>query len=331
MAAEVIPAGLGSQLVRYGLLITWVAHVVNGALSGFLRLDSPVSILAYAAALAAFLLLTRPGSSTLSPAVAGAAVTATLTSAGLALLFDTLEPRAALAGLTAFVLALLAIRGNLAAAALGAAGMLAQIVAWGARREVPAAEVWIHLGVNGAVAGAGFLCHFLLLTIVRRERGHRRAEARSTLVAQVAQESARLATAELELVRREVAHLLTALRDGAPLGTAALDELAVTEASIRDRIRVPRLQSAGLPQAIRSARERGVSVHLMGHADDERPVISDSLADAVARLLAEQAGGDVTIRTPPDRYEEALTVLISAPDLTTRIAFDADGDIIGRR
>ena len=82
---------------------------------------------------------------------------------------------------------------------------------------------------------------------------------------------------------------------------------------------------------IRRARERGVSVHLMGHADDERPLISGALADAVARLLSEQSAGDVTIRTPPDRYEEALTVLISTSDDTTRIAFDVDGEVIGRQ
>lgn len=331
MATEVIPSGLGTPLVRYGLLTAWVTHVVNGAISGFLRLDTPWSFVAYAAAFVAIVLLTTPNTRPLSPAAAGSTVVATLASAGLALLFDTGEPRAALAGLAAFLLALLAIRGNLPQAALGTVGMLGQIVAWGLRTQVSGAEIWSHLCVNGAVVATGFLCRYLLVRIVERERAHRRAEARSTLAAQVAQESARLAAAELAVVRDEASPLLAALRAGVPFGPADLAELAVTEAAIRDRIRVPRLQSAGIPQEIRRARERGVSVHLMGHADDERPLISGALADAVARLLSEQSAGDVTIRTPPDRYEEALTVLISTSDDTTRIAFDVDGEVIGRQ
>jgi hypothetical protein len=199
-----------------------------------------------------------------------AVVVSTLTATGIALLLDTVKPRVALAGLTAFLLALLAIRGNLAAATVGAAGLLAQIVAWGVRTHVPPTEIGVHLVVNGSVAGLGFLCRYLLIRIVRRERAHRKAAARSTLAAQVAEDSAHLAADELAVVRSEVSPLLAALRDGVPLDSAALAELAVTEAAIRDRIRVPRLQTAGLPQAIRRAREHSVSVHLMGHADDER-------------------------------------------------------------
>lgn len=331
VTAGVTPTGLGTPLVRYGLVLAWVAHVVNGMLSGFVGHAAPWSFVAYVAALVSILFLTTQNTRPLSPPRAGATVVATLMATGLALLLDTVEPRAALAGLTAFILALLAIRGNLAAAAIGAAGMLAEIVAWGMYTQTAAAEVGVHLVVNASVAGVGFLCRLLLVRIVNRERAHRRAEARSTLAAQVAQESARLAAAELALVRHEVLPLLTALRDGVPLDRAALDELAVTEAAIRDRIRVPRLQAAGLPRAIRSARERGVGVHLMGHPDDERPLISDALADAVARLLAAQSAGDVTIRTPPPRYDEALTVLISTPESTTRMAFNADGVVIGLR
>lgn len=327
---RLVPNGVGTPLVRYGLIAVVIVNVLNGVLTGFLQPAHPLPAVAYAAAFASVLIVTSPGDRPLGALSASAAVLTAVTSAALTWLYYGNEVTPALAGFATVPIALLAVRGNLIAAGLGVATQTGLILTWASISGIPAAEMFSqHLIVHIAAPIMGFLLRFLLIWIVREENRHREIESSSQRATFATRRATQLLAEDLRSAHAEVQPMLTLIRDGDPIDDAVRREISAVEASTRDRIRTPRLQTTELNLAIRRARERGVSVVLLGEASDPRPVIGASLAHAVSVLLESQNDGEVIVRIPPARSEDALTMLLRSSEHVSSVAFDRRAESLG--
>lgn len=211
----------------------------------------------------------------------------------------------------AFVLiALLAARGSLVAAAAGVLGGALLAARWAWLQDAAPLAIVDLVAVPASYVLIGYLWRWALGRIVRQETAHRGEVARTALALAVAKGAAESTAADLRQIRAEATPGLVLLRDGAPLEPESIKQLSMAEASIRDRIRVPRLQVPQVQRAARSARHRGASVVMIGEPTDVRPVISDELAAALARILDDVDSGSVTIRCLPARRAAAVTVLV---------------------
>lgn len=330
---ELAASGYGTMLARQGFLLVWAMQLVNGVITGFLRPGNPIAIVAYATALPAVLLTTSPGRRRPSRPRAWTAVAAILLFGTLSLFFDDGNAPVGLPYFAGFLLGLLVTRGHLIIGAAGLAGYLAVLLYWGGQSDAPQGELVARMVIAACMTGLGYLWRFLIDRVTARELAHQTELADAALAATIAADSARRTAEDLRSVRDEAVPVLELLRDGGQLPPGAHQLLAITEASIRDRIRVPRLQTPPLYRAVRQARERGVGVHLIGEASDPRPPLSEALGNAVAKALAELHEGEATIRIPPERPSAgwpatALTLLAHTGRSTMRWEFDAEGRAI---
>ena len=166
--------------------------------------------------------------------------------------------------------------------------------------------------------------------VVTRELQHEREADRAAIAASITESATSAARLELAEIRAEVSPVLIRLRDGAVLDDAQVQEVAIVEAEVRDRIRSPRLRHERLRTAIASARRRGVHIVLLGSADASGDVIGDDLAAAVALLTDAIDRGSITIRAVPPGRTGALSVLLDAGDRSERLLFDDAGVVIAR-
>ena len=174
--------------------------------------------------------------------------------------------------------------------------------------------------------------HVVMKRYVVRARQHRSEAARSAEAKAAAAAALELGRRELAEVRREAEPLLRRLSGGETLGEGFRAELVTIEATIRDRIRSPRLQHPVLNVAIRNLRQQGATVLLLGEADEGGfSPMGDALAEAVSERIGDLgAGSRVTIRSLSAQSDAALTLLVSQPHDTYRISFADDGTVIAR-
>lgn len=313
--------GMGTPTARYGLLTVVLLYAVNGVIVGYLAPGNPLAFAAYVLMAIANLLLTEQSERPLAAPRAAALIGCALLAGATVLFTDTeaLEPE--LFGASLLILGLLAVRGNGGAAVLGAGAFVIVGVLWAVAREIPPALAVVRF-LSLLALPAGILWRLQAVRFAEREGRYRSEAAQAGFAAEVAREAARRTAAELRVVRDEAVDVLDRLRGGLPV---AESELSMVEASIRDRIRAPQLQTERLRSAVRDARERGVRVLQMGQAADLRPPISDALARAVAEILDRVIAGEVTIRLLSARHAAAITVLAESPERTELHWLDSDG------
>lgn len=313
--------GMGTPTARYGLLTVVLLYAVNGVIVGYLAPGNPLAFAAYVLMAIANLLLTEQSERPLAAPRAAALIGCALLAGATVLFTDTeaLEPE--LFGASLLILGLLAVRGNGGAAVLGAGAFVIVGVLWAVAREIPPALAAVRF-LSLLALPAGILWRLQAVRFAEREGRYRSEAAQAEFAAEVAREAARRTAAELRVVRDEAVDVLDRLRGGLPV---AESELSMVEASIRDRIRAPQLQTERLRSAVRDARERGVRVLQMGQAADLRPPISDALARAVAEILDRVIAGEVTIRLLSARHAAAITVLAESPESTELHWLDSDG------
>ncbi len=313
--------GMGTPTARYGLLTVVLLYAVNGVIVGYLAPGNPLAFAAYVLMAIANLLLTEQSERPLAAPRAAALIGCALLAGATVLFTDTeaLEPE--LFGASLLILGLLAVRGNGGAAVLGAGAFVIVGVLWAVAREIPPALAVVRF-LSLLALPAGILWRLQAVRFAEREGRYRSEAAQAEFAAEVAREAARRTAAELRVVRDEAVDVLDRLRGGLPV---AESELSMVEASIRDRIRAPQLQTERLRSAVRDARERGVRVLQMGQAADLRPPISDALARAVAEILDRVIAGEVTIRLLSARHAAAITVLAESPESTELHWLDSDG------
>lgn len=313
--------GMGTPTARYGLLTVVLLYAVNGVVIGYLAPGNASAFAAYLLMAIANLLLTEQSERPLAGPRAAGLIGCALLAGAIVLFTDTEAQEPELFGASLLILGLLAARGNGGAAVLGAGAFVIVGVVWAVAREVPPAAAVVRF-LSLLALPAGVLWRLQAVRFAEREGRYRSEAAQAEFAAEVAREAARRTAAELSVVRAEAVDVLGRLRAGQPVAEA---ELSMVEASIRDRIRAPQLQTERLRRAVRDARQRGVRVLQMGQVADLRPPISDALARAVAEILDRVNAGEVTIRLLSARHAAALTVLAEAPEGTELHLLDSDG------
>lgn len=298
--------GMGTPLARFALIMTVALYAINGVVVGYLDPGNPVGFVPYALMVIANLLLTVQSDRPLGPLGAGATIACAVLAGAIVLFTESGEFRPQLFVASLLALALLAVRGNVTAAWLGVGVFVVVGIGWAAAHEVPPVAVLARFAFLVGVP-VGQLWRVQAVKIAQTERRYRSETSRAEFAVQVAREADRRTASELRLVRGEAEGVLTRLRDGLPVEEVVL---VMTEASIRDRLRAPQLQTERLRRAVRDARRRGVRVLEMGQRTDLRPPISVTLAGAAAEILDRVAAGEVTIRLLPERRSAALSVLV---------------------
>ncbi|WP_157121312.1 sensor histidine kinase [Nocardia miyunensis] len=222
-----------------------------------------------------------------------------------------------------YVLALLAIRGRVAATcvALLAAGA-AYYVAGGS----PGAAL------NGtAVAGATVLAAvaftLYMRPLLRSYHGARADIARHAGAEARAAAQSRERRSQMAYLSRTARPMLEFLAAGRPLSPQQVRECRLLEAELRDRLRAPGLADPALVRAARAARTRGVRLTLL---DDAGPGPEDgelraAIVETAVAYLDSVMGGRVTVRVLPPGRGCAATIVIVEPDTYRRVEIDAGG------
>lgn len=322
-------AGLGTRPARWALLAVWGLFIINGLLAGTIALANPWAILATVLSLVGAVLLTTPGSTTLSRGRSLVVVGCAVASGLLLVASGDFVGEQWLFNFASYLPALLITRGNLR---VGLLGVIAQLLGTGMLlllvHDAPLQRFIEVLSVPLAAAVVGVLWYLVLSRLVARERAYRSDTARAELQSRLARESAAHMTAELSEICAEAEPLLVLAASGQTLDRAARERSAIVEASIRDRIRSPALQHPRLVDAIARCRERGVSVLVLG---DRSEPVGDALAHAVADRLAAFSGDTATIRAFPLGRADALSLLLENGTECHRLTFDASGRLRATR
>jgi len=323
-------AGLGTRAGRWALVSGWVLGVLSGWIAG--ALARPVDLLAYLLALVGAVVLTGRGDDVLRR---GSALAVVLCAAGAAALTVSAVPVKAdpwLVDFSFYLVALLIPRGNGRSGALGAAVLLAIVLAGAQASSATARELIGVLTLPATALMVGIVWRVALARIVVREHASRSRAARLALALQVEQEAARRSRSELSRIRDLAEPLLREIAQGADLDPARRHRLSIGEAAIRDRIRSPQLQHPALVAAVARRRQAGVRVLLLGEAEEGAAGggIGDALVDAVVQLLEPVVAGSVTIRAIPAGRGAAVSVLLTDSSRTERVLVAADGTVIER-
>ncbi len=220
-----------------------------------------------------------------------------------------------------YVLALLAIRGRIAAAWLGLVAAAAVFAATGAGTAAAIDGAAVTTGT--VLAATGFA---LYMRPMLRSFHHARAE-----VARHAGAEARIAARDRER-RRQLSYLdrtarpmLELIASGEPPDAARRQDCALLEAQLRDRLRAPCFDTPDMVDAARGARRRGITVTLLddGGLDGVSADIRTRTIDA-ATAAVRAADGRITMRAlPPGR--SLLLTIVTESDPPQRIEIGRDG------
>lgn len=323
--------GFTAPTARRSLLAVWSVALVMGILTGLLTIDNPTSWIAFGLTLPALLLATSATNQ-----FGDWLVLVLVTLIGvLSLFFDSTGDLAVLVYPGALSLTILATRGRLLIAGLGYVALVGMLVYSHLLTDGSAAQLLERVVITTCAIGMGFVARFHINRVAARELLARIELADAKALAEMAAELARRTVDDLDAVRQEALPMRRLLEEHGRIGSEKYQQLVVTEASIRDRIRVPRLHTPELCRAIRQARERYVRVHIIGEASDTRPPIPAGLGHAVEHAMADIHDGEVTIRIPPDRPSaDAAVVLmlhIRNSETTTLHEYGNDGNLVRSR
>ncbi|RJO74753.1 hypothetical protein D5S18_14950 [Nocardia panacis] len=227
---------------------------------------------------------------------------------------------------SSYVLAVLVLRGRVAAAWVGVAGVAVVVgvtgVLKGAATGMLTGSVLPIVTVTGLSLFAAIMRPTQRSLRLLREEATMRAAAEATMAAENGERDRQLA--RLDKVARPI---LERIADGVELATAEREQCRLLEAELRDGLRAPQLVCDELNSAARGARSRGVEVVLLddgGFAGVPRWV-RQQVIDAATHELDAANAGSVTIRVLPMGRRIVATVLANAPVADRRTEIDAAG------
>ncbi len=266
-----------------------------------------------------------PGAVTVFVAAAGAVATA-LASA------DQTSPHARYmvwtTYATSYLLAVLVLRGRMAAAWIGVAMVAIVLV-------VDGVQAWLTPGATvAAIVPVGTVIAISVFAGIMRstqrslrrlhEESSAQAAAEATMVAAEAERTRQLA--RLDRLARPI---LERIADGGALTTGEREQCRLLEAELRDGLRAPQLTTDELSGAARGARARGVEVVLLddGAFDGAAHWLRERVIATAAKELDAANAGSVTVRILPPGRRVLATVLTQAPDHDRRTEIGADGTV----
>ncbi|MEV3962275.1 hypothetical protein AB0M34_15480 [Nocardia sp. NPDC050193] len=237
------------------------------------------------------------------------------------------EPWAAFA--FSYVLAVLALRGRIGAAWLGAATVAATLAVADIVLDVGLGSLFVPIIALCTLAGAS-VCALILRPTQRslrllHEDAAMRAAAEATMAAEHSERVRQLT--RLERVARPV---LERIACGAELCDAERKQCRLLEAELRDSLRAPQLVTDCLSDAARAARARGVEVLLLddgGFAEVPDATRAQVVRRAI-RALETATDGAVTVRVLPAGRRTVATVLVSGGGGDHRTDIAASGEVL---
>lgn len=292
-AAEGVGAGgLAAPGARWALVFVWAMGSVRRVLDGQPIIPSLWFPIAYTMLLIAVLLLTRRENLPLR--CANAILVPSLALGGLVIV-QAAQPETPpdwMVYVTAYLMALLFVRGNPVASGVGVLVHLVIVGTWAGTGAVPA-DMLAHVLLASLIAGTvAVVWRVTLSTIVAREHEHRSDAAKHERQIQAEHEAAERSARELELVRSKASDVLARLSAGEPLDDAFRTEIAMVEGGIRDRIRSPRMQHPVLTREIDAARAQGTSVTMLADDSPDAPNLGEATAREIAAILRSLNGAD---------------------------------------
>jgi len=300
-------AGFDLPVARWTLVFVWATGVVHGVTTGTFSAQGVLGVVAYGANLLICLILTSGHAGPLRrwQSLLLLALTAVVDVIVLIQVTDTAQPW--LLQYTSYLVVMAIPRGNVRTGVVGGALMLTLTLWWAIGSGADAEHLTFALNPVIAVLVGLLWLSFLRRTVAREIRAESVAEhARNETKAAEAAE--RVYRAELGRIDTIASPVLRFIAEGRPVDAAARHDLAVTEATVRDRIRVPQLQDPVLIAAIERARRRDVTVVLIGEPD-VGSMIGLGQADRLAREVDRVRSGTVTIRALPPGRADAVTLV----------------------
>lgn len=310
-------AGFDRGRARWALVVVWLSGVAYGFIGGSLPSRSPMLILAYLACLAAALLLTTRRPAPLTVAQAGALGVCAVFSSAVSLQFEAADSW--LLQFPSYLVAMLIPRGNPVLGGVPGAAIVALVIGWGIGAGQPPDQLVGMLADPVAALFVGYVWLLALRYFVGRERAARDAAADARASEAAALAASELAASELAEIEAVVAPVLDDLAAGRAFDEAFHADVAVAEAVVRDRIRVPQLRHPRLEAALAGARRRGVRVLLVGEPSGTTG-LDDATAGTLTGLVDSVAAGAVTIRSAPGR---PLTVVLDRGGEVDRVELPA--------
>lgn len=321
--------GLGTPEARWSFIFLLCCGVAGIALGGQWAQAPLLWTLAGLAALAASLLLTTPVRHPLPPSRAVWIPPLALLVAAVALHQTEPHNDFAVLSFASYLVTFLIVRGNVLAGGLGSALVIGYALAWVLPQQPDLRMLGEVLGVPLGGVAAAVAWRLVLRAIVRQERAHRGEAAMAADRARWSALAVRRSEAELTTIRTVVVPLLNRVAAGEPIDATLRAELARTEASVRDRIRVPQLQHPQLVATIEALRLRGVGVLVLGEPQLGEP-IGEALALRLHAELEPLQTGRVTVRALPDDRPAAISVLIQDEAGSRRLQFSASGVLLSK-
>ena len=229
---------------------------------------------------------------------------------------------------TSYLLAVLVLRGRMAAAWIGVAGVAIVLV-------VDGVQAWLTPGSTvAAIVPVGTVIAISVFTLIMRSTQRSLRQLREESSAQAAAEATMVAadaerTHQLARLDRVARPILERIADGAALTTAEREQCRLLEAELRDGLRAPQLTTDELSGAARGARARGVEVVLLddGAFDDAAHWLRERVTATATKELDAANAGSVTVRILPPGRRVLATVLAQAPDHDRRTEIGADGTV----
>ncbi|MBF6296683.1 hypothetical protein IU459_03890 [Nocardia amamiensis] len=227
-----------------------------------------------------------------------------------------------------YVLAVLVLRGRLAAAWLGVMGIGAVIAVVGMVAGLRAGVVVGSIVPVATVAGVSLFAAIMRPTQrslrLLREEATMRAAAEAAMAAENGERNRQIA--RLDAVARPI---LERIADGDELTASEREQCRLLEAELRDGLRAPHLVTDQLSSAARGARSRGVEVVLLddGGFAGVPAQVRQQVIDAATRELDAANEGSVTVRILPTGRRILATVLATASDRDRRTEIDATGAV----
>lgn len=227
-----------------------------------------------------------------------------------------------------YLLAVLVLRGRMASAWAGVAGVGVVIAIDGAR-------AWLTPGaIVAAFVPIGTVIAISVFALIMRPTQRSLRQLREESTAQAAAE-ATMAAANAERVRqlarldRVARPILERIAEGAALSVAEREQCRLLEAELRDGLRAPHLVTEELSGAARGARARGVEVVLLddGGFTDAPQWLRERVIEAATRELDAANDGTVTVRILPPGRRVLATVLAQARESDRRTEIDPAGAV----
>ncbi|MEU1980235.1 hypothetical protein [Nocardia sp. NPDC019395] len=228
-----------------------------------------------------------------------------------------------------YALAVLALRGRIAGAWVGAAVIAVTLGFVDIVLGISIGSLVVSIIALASLAGAT-VCALILRPTQRSLRllhddAAMRVAAEATMAAEQSERVRQLG--RLDAVARP---MLERIAHGMELTPAERERCRLLEAELRDGLRAPQLVGDQLNAAARGARSRGVEVLLLddgGFAGVAAALRERVIALAVRELDAANSGS-VTVRVLPEGRRNLATILASAPDGDRRTEIGRTGEVL---